>query len=248
MSETEAVAKAVQHLAQLGETSLETSQKIGGFFAKVFKEPATEIAGMITDKLRFVRWQRLLLTVDEVNRNLHQRGVEDTRTVSPKLALPIFEESSLEEDQTLHSMWNGLLANAMDAQFHDEIRYAYTEIIKNLTARDAQLLHALYNTLQNAGKFDFKEAARVGISKENVCSSLGIAESDYVLSANNLMRLWVIAPFIIYVQGSGPVTISGGEKLTIDKGTDVIVMTPLGIRFIEACGEDLPIKTMNLNE
>ncbi len=60
MSDAEEIAKAVQSVANFGDKALETSQKVGGFLARVFKEPIQEISGMVTDKLRFVRWQRLV--------------------------------------------------------------------------------------------------------------------------------------------------------------------------------------------
>lgn len=237
MSEVEEIAKAVQKVATFSEKSLETSEKIGGFFARVFCEPGTEIAGMITDRLRFVRWKRLLRTADEVNRILHERGVENTRAVPPKLALPIFEESSLEDDESLHSLWNNLLANAMDSNFQGEIRYAYTEIIKNLAPADAQLLYALYNTLKQQGKLDFAAAQTLGIKKSAICRSLKITQRDYLVSANNLMRLRCIAPFVLHIRVGAGLSMPGNEKLTIDKGTDALVMTPLGINFVEACSE-----------
>ncbi len=54
MSEAEEIAKAIQESAKLGEKGLETAEKVGGFVATVFKEPITDVSGLITDKLRFV--------------------------------------------------------------------------------------------------------------------------------------------------------------------------------------------------
>ena len=224
MSDTEAISKAVQETAKFGQKALETSEKIGGFFACVLKEPVIEIAGMITDKLRFVRWKRLLTTIDEVNRILEQRGIHDTRAVPAKLALPIFEESSLEEDKTLQSMWNCLLANAMDTNFQQEIRYAYIEIIKNLTSLDICLLRYLYDHIENPKEHYDKRVGFSGvpeadiISQSDACAQLGITTSDYALSSNNLIRLRLIVPY-------------GGWDIV------KIVMTAFGIRFIEACME-----------
>lgn len=224
MSEAEDISKAVQQVAKFGEKVLETSEKIGRFFACVFKEPTIEIAGMVTDKLRFVRWKRLLSTIDEVNRILNKRGIQNTRAVVPKLALPIFEESSLEEDDTLHSMWNCLLANAMDSNFQHEIRYAYIEIIKNLTALDSLLLRLLYDNLEDP-KEHYTKAVGFGVddksvikSQQEICTHLGITIEDYVLSSNNLIRLRLVIPY-------------GGWDI------GKIMITPFGIRFIEACKE-----------
>jgi hypothetical protein len=142
MSDAEEIAKAVQSVARFGDKALETSQKVGGFFARVFKEPIAEVSGMVTDKLRFVRWQRLVAMSDEVNKILEDRGVRETKSVPPKLALPIFEESSLEHDPSLQYLWNHLLANAMDPKFNGELRYGFVDMIKNITGIEAKILNS----------------------------------------------------------------------------------------------------------
>lgn len=73
MSENEEIAKAIKESAKLGEKGLEITDKVGSFFAKIFKEPANEISGIITDKLRFVRWKRMVKMVDEVNEVLKKK-------------------------------------------------------------------------------------------------------------------------------------------------------------------------------
>lgn len=136
--ETQEIAKAVQSVAKLGEKSLETAEKLGGFFTRVFHGPIEEVSGIVTDKLRFVRWRRLVQMSDEVNAILEQRGIKDSRAVPPKLALPILEEGSLEEDKTLQHLWNKLLANAMDPKFNGELRYGFVDIIKNITGIESR--------------------------------------------------------------------------------------------------------------
>jgi len=152
MSEAEEIAKAVQDAARFGEKSLEAGEKLGGFFAKVLKELVQEITGMITDKLRFVRWRRLSQMADAVNKILLKCGVTETRAVPPKLALPIFEGASLEENENLQDLWNNLLANAMNPQFNSELRYGFVDMIKNITAIEASILNNLYQILKKEGK------------------------------------------------------------------------------------------------
>ena len=43
MPEVEEITEAVQSVANLGEKSLETSEKVGRFFARVFKEPTHNV-------------------------------------------------------------------------------------------------------------------------------------------------------------------------------------------------------------
>ena len=141
------VTKAIQDSARFGGKGLDVAEKVGGFITTVLKDSLGELGGIITDKLRFVRWRRLLEMGDEVNEILAARGVVNTRAVSPKLALPIFENSSLEEDAVLQRLWSQLLANAMDPNFNSELRYGFTEMITNITGNEARMLNELYLSL-----------------------------------------------------------------------------------------------------
>ncbi len=231
MSEIEEIAKAVQSVADLGEQSVVASQQLGGFFTRVFKEPISEISGMVHDKLRFVRWKRLLEISDEVNKILEERAVEDTRAVPPKIALPIFEEASLEEEPELQRLWNTLLANSMDPNFDGELRYGFIDMIKNITATEATLLNKFYEILKRENRItNLPEITNYHLKKNQLMQLLGVDETKYLLSIYNLMRMQCIAPAIL----KGGVTI-GDEVSTIYKGADAVVLTPLGAKFIEAC-------------
>lgn len=231
MSDAEEIAKAVQSVAKFGDKALETSQKVGGFFARVFKEPIAEVSGMVTDKLRFVRWQRLVAMSDEVNKILEDRGVHETKSVPPKLALPIFEESSLEHDPSLQHLWNHLLANAMDPKFNGELRYGFIDMIKNVTGIEAAILNNFYEILKQEGHIgNLSTITDYHLKKEQIMQMAGIDTSTYQVSIFNLMRMQCIGPAIL----KGGVKM-GSEPMTIYKGTDAVVLTPLGVKFVEAC-------------
>jgi hypothetical protein len=231
MSDAEEIAKAVQSVANFGDKALETSQKVGGFFARVFKEPIAEVSGMVTDKLRFVRWQRLVAMSDEVNKILEERGVHETKSVPPKLALPIFEESSLEQDPNLQHLWNHLLANAMDPKFNGELRYGFIDMIKNVTGIEAAILNNFYEILKQEGHIsNLSSITDYHLKKEQIMQMVGIDTSTYQVSIFNLMRMQCIGPAIL----KGGVMM-GSEPVTIYKGTDAVVLTPLGVKFVEAC-------------
>jgi len=231
MSDAEEIAKAVQSVANFGGKALETSQKVGSFFGRVFKEPIAEVSGMVTDKLRFVRWQRLVAMSDEVNKILEERGVHETKSVPPKLALPIFEEGSLEQDPNLQHLWNHLLANAMDPRFNGELRYGFIDMIKNVTGIEAAILNNFYEILKQEGHVsNLSSITDYPLKKEQIMQIVGIDTSTYQVSVFNLMRMQCIGPAIL----KGGVMM-GSEPVTIYKGTDAVVLTPLGVKFVEAC-------------
>ena len=231
MSEAEEIAKAIQESTKLGEKGLEIADKAGTFFAKVFQEPINEISGMITDKIRFIRWKKMVQMSEEVNTILQQKQITSTRAVPPKIALPIIEEASLEDDPNLQYLWNHLLANAMNPNFNDEIRYGFIEMIKGITGIEAKLLHEFYEVLRKENKLlPLSNVFQYNISKEQFIDLLKITPDIYAISVNNLMRMQLISPAIL----KGGISM-GSEPITIYKGIDAITMTPLGVKFVEAC-------------
>ena len=155
MSEAEEIAKAVQEAAKLGDKGLDTAQKAGSFFAKVFKSPLNEISGIIHDKLRFIRWKRFIEMSEEVNAILKERGITETRPLIPKLAIPLIENASIEDEEDIKSLWSILMANALDPNFDVELRFAFIEIIKSLSPLDVKILDLFYKTLENGPEYDF---------------------------------------------------------------------------------------------
>lgn len=231
MSEAEEIAKAIQESAKLGEKGLEIADKAGSFFAKVFKEPINEITGIITDKLRFIRWRRIVEMADDVNKILEEKKIEDTRAVPPKIALPIFEESSLEDDPTLQDLWNHLLANAMNPDFNDEIRYGFIEMIKNITGIEAIILREFYNLLERKNRVkSLSLIYKYSLKRRTISDALEMSSDQYALSVNNLMRMQLLSPFVLKFRGELLV-----EPLIIFKGIETVTFTPLAVKFVEAC-------------
>ena len=230
--ESKEIAKAVSSVARLGEKSLDSAEKLGGFFAKVFNDAIEEIAGMVTDKLRFIRWNRLIKISDEVNSILELRGIEKTRPVPPKLALPIFEDGSLEEDETLQKLWSRLLANAMDPTYNNELRYGFIDMIKNITGIEVLILNFIYSVLKENNLIsNINEITNYYFPKEAIMKHINIDLTKYQICIYNLMRMQCIAPAIIKIKGIK----MNNEDTTIHKGTDAVILTPLGLKFVEAC-------------
>ena len=86
--------------------------------------------------------------MDDLDEKLIRKGVEDIKRVSPKYLAPILEHAQLEDDPDIKDLWIILLANAMDPNFNDENRYAFIEMVKNITSTDATMLNLFYSTLE----------------------------------------------------------------------------------------------------
>ena len=235
MSEIEAVAKAVEKTAEFGTQSLQTAEKAGSFVSRIFKEPIDQAAGMLTDWLKFQRLKRLVEISDKVDRILRARGVIETRAVPPKVAFRMLDGAAVEDDPTLRNLWANLIANAMDPGFTCDISPVYADIVSNLSPLDVRILLVMYAELVTYDRASFDHARQFGFDIEPMCASLGISRDDYLVSVHSLIRQECVAPAIIEAEFGGMGGFRGAKFLTVDKGADSLVLTPLGIRFIEAC-------------
>ena len=137
-------SKAVQELAKTTGQAIKTLEKIGGFFARIMKESIDATCGMMADTLKFKRWQRQLSLIDKVEREIVKRGLTDRiRPVPAKLAIPIFQGASLEEDESLHDIWANLLVTALDPSCENP-RSSFIDIIRQLEPIDVRMLNFIY--------------------------------------------------------------------------------------------------------
>jgi hypothetical protein len=250
-------AKAVQEVAKTTRIGIEATQQLGGFVARVINEPIEAVTGMLSDKLRFMRWERQLRLRDRVIEKMKERGLEEQfntrqlKPVPPKLALPIVESASLEEDDELQDVWANLLTSAIRPEFKGVIRSAYIDIIKQLEVIDVHVLNFIHKTYLEERKARIRRYSHsiepylknhhpksidIPIAKFDVMAKLKIKEEPYMDAIDNLIRLRLIAP---YVEEDSIETEIDGEydskDFTYFHNYDNVCMTRFGISFIEAC-------------
>lgn len=228
-------AKATQEVAKTTVKGLEVSEKVGVFFAKVLGEPIETATGILGDKLKFMRWERQVRLIDQVQKINHDRGIEGKEIpVSPKLAIPIIENASLEENDLLQDLWAKLMSSAQGKDSSNAVRSAFIDIIKQLEVIDVQILNAMFDGYVKAvGRENIHNGTprRISFSKTNIISVLKISEHVYEDSVDNLMRVRFVCSEVKVMGGIS----MGGESATIDKGYESLNLTSLGVRFVIAC-------------
>lgn len=250
MSRTEEVAKATQEVAKTSSKALEVVEKLGSFTARVIGEPVEITIGMLSDRLRFLRWERQLRLYERWRQLIADRHIDIAKAkLSPKLALPIIENASLEEDDFLQDIWARLLASAMEEKEGISVRAAFIEIVKQLEARDAHVLNGIYTLYlravharlasQNPSLKDLTfSSVDIYIRREDILNQCQIKFRSYEEIMDNLFRLRLCAPFII----NGDFTIAengrpGTRQLSTIFQYDPVCITALGICFFKACME-----------
>lgn len=241
MSNFEEWANATSEVAKLGRASIEATEKLGGFL-QVFGTPVEDAVGLlIGDKLVYLRfeknWKRYLRMIDQVNKDLLERNCQTVRPIPPKLEIPLIINASLEEDDDLQDIWCKLIANALDSNFNLEIRFAYIDIIKNLTSLDAKVLKFVYNEILRMNCIPQNEPVKIYMAKvivdlKNIKKYLNVSEEELTISYNNLIRVQCLK----LVSSLNPLFVKEGERMPLMVSDPMhVIITPLGIAFIEAC-------------
>jgi len=135
-----AVAKAAEATSQTGGKLIEAMTSLG----RVVKGPIVEMVGILEDRVKFARWERQLALVDKAERVMAARGMtKPTRELPINFAVPLLTAAVLEEDDYLQETWARLLANAGDAATDMELRTAFVEILRGMSAFDVRNLSKL---------------------------------------------------------------------------------------------------------
>jgi len=123
-NEVTEIAKATQEVAKTARTGIEAAQGLGSFLAKVLGEPIETAVGLVSDKLKFVRFERQMRLADRYSEVMVRRGLSsEEQPVPPKIALPAIENASLEEDDELQDLWANLLASSHDKTLNGVVRW-----------------------------------------------------------------------------------------------------------------------------
>ncbi len=139
-------AKAVQELAKTTGKAIDAGEKFGGFISRYVAGSIEQGMGIFEDKLKYMRWERQVRLMQRAEQLLKEIGLsQPTRPIPLKLAIPLLEAASLEDDDTLQDIWARLLVNAANALSHVNLQRAYIEILEQITPQEASILLQIYS-------------------------------------------------------------------------------------------------------
>lgn len=219
-------AKAIQESAKAAGKAVDGLRETGGFFNRIFGDLVEDGVGIIADKVKFYRIEKAVLLAEKTENRLKERGIDATVPVPPKLAIPLIESATLEDDDGLHTLWSNLLANAMDPKTSHQVKHIHASILKEFEPLDANILLILE---KEALKQPDKKLSELLFDRAKIAETLNVSEETTDLSFLNLMRLGCIAPGIITGGAS-----MGGHKISSYQGTKLVNLSPLGKSLVHA--------------
>ena len=139
-------AKAAQEVAKTAGKGMEAGRELGRFVARFIGGPLEQASGIAEDKLRYMRWERQVRLMKRAEEFLDQQGLQaPTRSVPMKVAIPIFEAASMEDDDELQDIWARLLVNAADADSGADVTRSLVSVLRDFGALEVQLLQAIHD-------------------------------------------------------------------------------------------------------
>lgn len=131
------VADATGEIAKTTDTAL----KLAGRFGSSFRGALDTAGNMIENEIKFIAARRALRLSDNWDKLMDARGLATpSRSLPANFVLPLLTAAVLEEDDDLQDTWARLLVNAGDAATEMELRTAYIEILRGMSAFDVKNL------------------------------------------------------------------------------------------------------------
>jgi hypothetical protein len=224
-------SKAIQEVAKATTKAIGAAEKFGSFISHFIAGPLEQGVGIFEDKLRYMRWERQLRLIARASELERQYGTNKPFHPLPmKVAIPLLEAASLEDDDYLQDLWARLLVGAATNSAKGNLTRAHISILEQLSADEVRILHKIY-------ALDYSESQHVGILTAGLPEFVEInpktsrdnppdPEKSVALAVANLARVGCITLHR---------SMGGGEFLSI------VHQTLLGQSLVQAC-------TLTLNE
>ena len=216
------------------------------FLSKIFGPLAEKTGDILSNlldgslgmKVKLWRYKRIIETILKARQYLLDKGI-NPKAVPLKILHPLLESASLEDNGDMQGIWAALLANAADPKNSNDIHSSYIDILKQLTPIEAKLLDTYYSFYMKEEipweRTGFGHKSEFRISKENVCSNIGLSSEQFYLIVCNLIRLNLLQlPGI--TDALAVVNDAGDQKFPlVIKTYEFVQLTPLGEGFVKSC-------------
>ena len=231
------VAKAVQETAKTTRVAI---KELGPWVGRVIGEPIGVLADVLVDRLNLFKAERAVLLNERWVAFMLEHGITEPRPVPLRLAIPIIENASLEENDTLFNLWTNLLVTGSNPNQPGGIKAAFIGIIQGMDPLDAKVLDVVYRGLMplGASRATFTVVTRQLIKYIRKNWPDEISDTDVRVSIENLMRLRCIQPFMQDKELPIPdphTRRTHKELVSLNYGSERFVLTHLGQAFIDAC-------------
>ncbi|MBL4748406.1 MAG: DUF4393 domain-containing protein [Magnetovibrio sp.] len=185
-------AKAVQETAKTSGKAIDASRDLGRFLGQIFGEVPSDLVGLAGgDWLHLKRQERIHVLAQKTNERLQAQGIKETIQVPLKVAIPLIENASLEEDDELMDMWAALLTSSLNPNCEEPAERYQVDILSQLGPAEAILLKVLWLAGKIQQTSDSEKKSSMTIQLEDELSKYWRVLSSLVQkrAIHNIVRL-----------------------------------------------------------
>lgn len=196
---------------------------VNKFFQGIVPDFIRDGAGILSDQMKLWRFCKQVEIIKKAQAKIDASGLPK-RQIPLKVLVPIIQNSSLEEDESMQNKWSNMLANAATGSV--EISPNYAAILNELSAVEVSILEKIYSEVNKEINYAKRKELQFDASK--LKSMLSVSDEKMDLIIENLYRLNLLqAP-----AGHG---IMVGEYKYALRTTKIFEFTTLGYEFVRAC-------------
>lgn len=211
------------------EKLLKSQTEVGTFIREIVGDGLIELGGSFHDWTKYFREKNLLIIHDKLEALYIEREIKGkTIPLASRYAIPIIQNASLEDDDSIQTLWAGLIANSTDPDKSISPKKIYIDILSSLEPLDAKVLQ--FFPSQGWNMFPGGHSAGFNVTK--LANELDEEASNIELSLQNLARLGCIMDSFDPLIDS-PMSTSIGAAIH-DESTS-FRPTPLGFDLLVAC-------------
>jgi len=210
------------------EAIKQVAKPVQDFIEKISGPPAHELAEWMADGIRGYRFNTQLKIYDSAMHKLKSANL-NPHSVNLKILVPLLENGSLEEEETMVDMWASLLANAANGS-NGNISVSFPAILKEINSKEAEIMSVVFGVAKEKPE-QKNNLYIVGVKGDELRKFVGISEHKFEQYIDNLFRLRLLAPpstTLDFIENSADIPFMRYTKETV-------CLTYLGYDFMLAC-------------
>ena len=111
-----------------------------GYADIILKPPLEQVGGILSDTIGLWRLKNQVNVMLKAKKFLEDKGVKKPTKLQPDIFVPLLEQASYTEDETLSDMFARLLAANADAERSNEVHPSFAKVLGQMSAFDAKVL------------------------------------------------------------------------------------------------------------
>lgn len=171
--------------AKLGQEIVHAMRDTGGYVAELVGDLPKDLLGLLGDKVKVLRAERLAKLWANAKKRLEDEGITQPDPPNLKLALPILIAAADENREELQDLWARLLAATMNPHKSRHFRQEFSSALQRFDPLDAKVM--LYFS-ENGG-------ALANSAKAKMVEALGISIDELLVSQRNLTNIGFVADY-----------------------------------------------------